>query len=248
MAIIESQDLNDRFQKPIDGLSTQNKVPSGTKNIIFNFDMVPLTAGSLYDQNMDSENFTKVFRIYDDVQVIGIMADVLGYGRPQLSASNDPWPPLAGVPLVSKAVSFRVKILGNFTGLDDELGYPSIYKSTEFNLVNDFLVSFGDDASFTPHATQAIDLWEFGPNYLSNEEYIGSDLAPKRMPSRQIFYPLNPEGGTQILQGGSEYVLTLDPNGNNGKISQDDQQMPAYHLTTSVQISLVCRCFRRRFG
>lgn len=246
MSVIESKDLNTRFQNPIDGLSTQARVPSGTKNIVFNFDMLPLISGSSFTSSgVDDTNYTKIFRIYDDMQVIGVMADVFGYDRPQLTSNNVPFP---GGAVVSNAVSFRLKILGNYTKLDDELGYPAIYKSTEFNLVNDFLVTFGDGASFTPHATQAIDLWDFGPNYLSNEEYVGSDLAPRRMPSRQIFYPLSEDGGTQILQGGSEYILTLDPNGDNGKIAEDSNQNPAYHMTTSIQLTLVCRCFRREFG
>lgn len=250
MTIIQSEYLNDGFQSIISGLSTQNKTPSGTKNLVFSFDLVPLIAGGPYQTNIDDENFSQIFRIYDDMQVIGIMTDIWGLDRPQMSSNDTPFP-TGGVPTgveISEALSFRLKILGNYTKLDDEKGYPAIYKSTEFNLVNDFLISFGDGESFTPHASQNIGVWDFGPNYMSNEAYVGTDLSPKRMPPRQMFFPLKEDAGTQMLHGGAEYIITLDPFGDNGKIAVDGNDQPAYHMTTSIQVTLVCRCFRRRFS
>lgn len=255
MTLIKSDTLNRDFSETLlDGLSKQNRVPSGTRNILFNFDMVNLVQNSgtyEYEENQDSENLEQIFRVYDDTQVIGVMVDVWGLDRPSLRANNLPQ---GGGGVSSAAISFGVKILGNYTNLDDERGYPAVYKSTEFNLVNDFNVTWEDQyANGIPVGSVAIDGWSMSKNFLSGDMVHGRDLSnsfvvERNVPSRQIFYPVNPSGATQMLHGGAEYIITLGNIGDSGSITEDQNGVPALHMTTSIQLTLICRCFRRRFS
>jgi len=72
------------------------------------------------------------------------------------------------------------------------------------------------------------------------------------MPPRQTFFPISDEGGTQMLHGGAEYIISLSGLNEKG-VPQEGQDVAgqtslAFHLTTSIQLTLVCRTFRRRFG
>ena len=254
MSIIKSATLNEYFDDTLlDGLSKQNRVPSGTRNIVFSFDMVSLVSdsSSSYDISQDSENLEQIFRIYDDTQVVGVMVDMWGLDRPGLMANDLPQ---GGGGVSSAAISFGVKILGNYTNLDDEKGYPAVYKSTEFNLVNDFNVTWEDQyANGVPVSVSPIDNWNMSKNFLSGDTVPGRDLSnmfviERDVPKRQIFYPVGDENGTQILHGGAEYIITLGNVGDSGVVTKDQNDVPALHMTTSIQLTLICRCFRRRFS
>jgi len=255
MTVIDAKDLNDRFALLQENLGELNRLPAGQRNISFSFDMVSLIGPApigmeQVSENYDAENMQQIFRIYDDVQVVGVVADLWGFDRPGLYAD--------GVGQQSKAISFNVKILGNFTKLDDELGYPSIYKSTEFNLVKDIKMSFGDGMAYreNPVIPAPLTVLRMTRDYRSNQEYNRSALGGatpsdeiERMPSRLLYYPLDEEEVSTFLHGGAEYIITIGVDGPEGKPAEDLQvpAVPAYHMLTSLQLTLVCRCFRRRF-
>jgi len=177
MTIIKSKEVNDFFEDVQQDFSLVNKRPTNERNIIFNFDCVQLIQDGFYEEDFtfsgvnyspvqEQENLEQIFRIYDDVQVIGIMVDAWGVGRAGLSGvdiATTAGPP--GEP--SRALSFNVKILGNYTNLDDEKGYPAIYKSTEFNLVNDFDVVFSDNDAVLGTSPVLF----LGDNFTANSEY-----------------------------------------------------------------------------
>jgi len=256
MTKISSLDLNTKFNKKMTELVDANKSSSGYKSLSFNFDMITLGAtagatgliGTVTDMSTryDAENLEQIFRIYDDVQIVGVVADLWGLDRSGVMANELPASNILAKQ--SNAICFSLKILGNYTKIDDELGYPAIYKSTEFNLVNDITLEFKDADGFTDRLPGLLPAFVFASSYKSNENYLDADDAPRTVPSRQLFFPIEDTAESTMLHGGAEYIISLSPKDLEDNAVEDAESIPAIHLITSLQLTLICQVSRRRFS
>jgi len=266
---IKSDQLNESFgQFSSDGFSTATSPDTGCledlrrlnqshvecKTLSFNFDMLSLSNGpkppgattliALHAGHPDI-NYQQVFRVYDDVQVMGYVADLWGVNRAG-NQGNFERVTLAGQQ--SAAVSFNVKLLGNYTALDDELGYPSVFKSTEFNLLDDIQISFEDRIGRMDTALAALSAKDLSQNIIDQGWYSDENRDIVQKEIRSVCYPVRQEENPVHLLGGAEYIIEVGPATSNGSVSVDLNNNPAYHMVTALQITMICRCTRRRWA
>ena len=253
----------------IQNLRMINQSDSEYKNLSFNFDMISLINGPqplfngdsvLFESGHSNQNYQQIFRVYDDVQIVGYLVDVWGLARTGMSSNGNMYDTnltgmlpgtLTPLPDESSAVSFKVSVLGNYTNLDAELGYPAIYKSSEFNLVDDLVCTFSDAAGLAPFNNAKPN--QLGENYLTNGEYEKGFATPgtqveKKRPPRQVFYPVDEDKRGAFLHGGAEYIISITPFNEDDAVTLDASKTPAYHMLTALQVMLVCRCSRRRYS
>ena len=245
-------------------LRANNQSDVEHKTLSFNFDMICLNNGprpTAHGSNLlawspghPAQNYEQIFRVYDDMQVVGYLFDVWGLNRAGMAANfgNTQGAVPAGndAGRQTSAVSFSVKLLGNYTELDEELGYPSIFKSTEFNLLDDLNVSFTDTVGRRETATSMLNVFWLSENYPSNGVYTNLNRDDVTRPSRLFYYPVEEDKNAAFLLGGAEYIISISPQNEEGNVPQDPIGTPvyAYNMLTSLQVSIICRCARRRYA
>ena len=244
----------------LQGLRSSNASHVECKTLSFNYDMVCLSngpdaqdrVGFTQDPGHVAENYQQIFRVYDDVQVMGYIIDGWGINRPGMQSNFGN--AIGAVPgflagRQSNAVSFKVTLLGNYTLLDEELGYPSTFKSTEFNLLDDLIVNWENATARLESATTAISAYNLAENYVDNGEYVDINKHVNiQGGSRRSYYPVTDPANAAHLLGGAEYILNVSPLDENDKVVKDALNIPSYHMITSLQVTLVCRCSKRRYS
>ena len=240
----------------LNGLRASNMSHVEHKNLSFNFDMVLLQdnrGATAFERDFGYPeiNHQQIFRVYDDVKVVGYIVDIWGTNRSGFYSNFGNGNGIFNsVPTgkQSRGVSFRVKLLGNYTTLDQELGYPSIYKSTEFNLLNDLIISWDDRAGRMPTADTLARAKYLSDNNIDNGWYVDANKDLKQEAWRQIFYPIDDSADAAHLLGGAEYILEVSQLNDDGSIAVGASFTPSVHPVTSLQVTLVCECNKRRYS
>ena len=235
---IISSDINVGFTEYEDALSWINSLDGQMRNLSFSFDGISTTPETL--SSVEPESLTELFRASDDIQIMGFMVDYMGVDCMGININ----PGAASPPVNSPAIDLKITLKGNFTKLDEEEGYPVIYKSIEFNLISDIDYSFKEENAvgvFSDADVLENPLKRSGL-YLTSDSVNPDDVTtPSRTfigaPARGLFYPVDKNKEMSSLLRGAQYILTVEPTGSNDE----------YHDITALQLTIVCKHFKRRY-
>jgi hypothetical protein len=249
---IESQDLNRAFGKANKFYRLANLADSGYFNIRMSFQGIVLDESD--NRQTDIDAYQKFFRAPDDIDIVAAIVDLWGVNRMGYNTNNNIQPDS------SSGTNFSIKVLGNFTAIDEETGYPQTYKSSEFNIVSDIDVHF--DSRDCLHAVSAgtpltpvLPLSSY-PSYLLSQsglQYPGIIQKSLGGADRDMYYPIEETRPLVSLLRGAQYIFDIshtnkDSTGAPYTGSLTGNQMDSAQDVTSADIVLVCRTTRRRYS
>lgn len=247
--LIESQDLNRAFSETNQFYRTANLADNGYINLRFSFQGVVLTEGT---QNLqtDTDAYQKFFRAPDDLEVMAAVVDFWGVNRMGYNTNTNADPDTA------LGTNFNIKVLGNFTNLDEEEGYPQTYKSTEFNLVKDIEVDFDEQKCLNTVSTSSgggvIRPLSSKPDYIfcqANNQNTPSVKGPRKI----CYFPVDKSQPLVTLLRGAQYIIEVshkfkDKDGLGYIGGLTGTRISAVQDVTCADLVLVCRTTRRRYS
>ena len=236
---IVSSDVNKAFSQAEYGMRWLNVYDKSYVNQTISFQMLGL--GSVYT---DPEAYTEFWRAPDDVDVIGVIVDLWGVDQMGINSVKGDASAGAYVPGNATSLNFKLEVRGNFRVLDEQEGYPQIYKSTEFFLVKDIDISFDDDDIVVPELNTS----SVSPNALTA---FGSQVwSGDNGPIRKVFFPLDKDEVLLSFLRGAQYIFTLSASSpivpeTPGNTAVEVEEV---HDITMLCASFVCRHTTRRYS
>ena len=194
---------------------------------------------SLYTED---DAYTEYWRAPDNLDVMAIVVDL--FGVDQMGINSLQGAASSATAINARGLDFKLEVRGNYRALDEEEGYPQIYKSSEFNMVTDIDMSFDKSTEdiiplLTTTATSTNPLSQFGHPVWSGD--TGLD--------RRIFFPVNQNEILLSFLRGSQYIFTLSAKDLVVPIKVGSTtEVRVVHDVTAINMSFVCRNTTRRYS
>ena len=198
-----------------------------------------LGLGSLYT---DAEAYSEYWRAPDNLDVMAIVVDLFGVDQMGINSRQG----AASSPTARNArgINFKLEVRGNFRALDEQEGYPQIYKSSEFNMVSDIDMSFNENTEdilplLATTGVSSNPLVFFGSTVLSGDNGM----------RRKIFFPVNQEEILLSFLRGSQYIFTLSSSDDKVPIGVGSStEVRVCHDVSAINMAFVCRNTTRRYS
>ena len=200
-----------------------------------------LGLNSLYT---DPEAYTQYWRCPDDMDVIGICVDVFGVDQMGIFSrqGSGAFPPPVGSCPNALSANFKIEVRGNFTALDEEEGYPQIYKSSEFNMVTDIDLDYDSNGepvlpqlNYTSTSPNPLAMW--GVDLLQGDNGL----------HKRLFYPVDENEILLSFLRGAQYIFTLSAKDQVAN-TVSGQTARECHDVSAVNATFICRSTTRRYS